>query len=115
MNERPYRFDFVVRDDGLVGEPPPEGRTIFEGQVVASPILEALRAALAADPRWTLVRVVSTRPEGDPEHRQHVIVCVAIDSEIDPENLRRTQLSVQSVVADLLDDASLVSVEQTLL
>jgi hypothetical protein len=113
MGDTSYRFDFVVRDDGSVDEPAPEGKTVFERQISASPALEALRAALDADPRWRLHRVSATRPQGDQQSRRHVVVWVGIDADLDPENVRRTLASVETIVNEILPDASLVSLQQT--
>lgn len=112
MKEPPFRFDFIVPEGIDVAEEPPEGE-FFTADPVPSPLLERLRGALSADPRWTVKRVTPLRPDGDPERRQHLILWTFVAEHENDELLQAARLGIAEIVTDLIPGASLIGVQQT--
>lgn len=110
MDEQPpFRFEFKVPHGADVQEPPPSGKTVFEGEVEPSPLLERLRTALRKDSRWSLKRVSPFRPdERHPEQR--LVVWVSGASGMDDATIRG---AVYDVVTDVIPGSLLVGIERT--
>jgi hypothetical protein len=102
VDEQPFRFEFAVPDDADVQEPPPEGKSVFDGEVVASPLLERLRAALGQDLRWSVKRVASLRPD-DWNPSQRIVLWVSPALNVDDSDIRA---GVFDIVTDVIRGAS---------
>jgi hypothetical protein len=85
----------------------PEDR-YFKGLALRSPLLETLRGALAADDRWTLLRVSSLSP--DMYGKQPLLVWVTSHP---PREEARTAVrtGVCEHVTDVIPDALLLRIE----
>jgi len=111
MHDLPFRFEFGLPEEAELGEPPPEGGPIFDGEVVRNLLLDSLLEALGGDRRWSTRGVAAVVPyEPRPEKR----IVVWVDAEHGVSNTD-VQTGVCDIVSDVIADARLVSTQRTAL